>query len=211
VTALVLVPSALEFGRLSTDALPGSALVVRVGVSLLDATRRTTLLLEEFAPDECLLVGLAGTRDPARAPLGTLVVGTAVRNEAVGAGHGASFVPLGAMGLPDEPRAPDLLPLVDEIVPADVVAARGVVGSVAAASASPGEARAWARRHPDVLVEEMEGYGVALACRDADVPLAIVRAVANVAGDRDVPGWRLEPAFAALGAAVRRWGEGLAP
>jgi len=210
VTALVLVPSVLEFVRLSTAALPATAVLVRVGTGLLDATRRATLLIEEFAPAECLLVGLAGTRDPARAAPGALVIGTGVRNEAIGAGHGRGFVPLGALGLRDEPLAPDLLPLVDEVLPPDLEALRGVIGSVAATSASPAEARAWATRHPDVLVEEMEGYGIALACRDADVPLAIVRAVSNVAGDRDVAHWRLDAAFAALDRALRRWGEALA-
>lgn len=209
-TALVLVPSVLEFARLSSVTLPASVVLARVGVGLLDATRRATLLLEEFEPDECLLVGLAGSRDPARAAPGALVLGTAVRNEAIGAGHADAFVPLAAMGLRDEPLAPDLLALVDDVLPRDVVVVRGIVGSVAAASGSPAEARAWATRHPDVLVEEMEGYGVALACRDADVPLAIVRAVSNAAGDRDVARWELDAAFAALGRGLRRWGEALA-
>ena len=59
-----------------------------------------------------------------------------------------------------------------------------------------------AARHPDVPVEEMEGWGVALACRRAGVPLMIVRAVSNAAGDRDPSHWDAEGAMEALAAVL---------
>ena len=45
----------------------------------------------------------------------------------------------------------------------------------------------------------MEGFGVALACHLARVPLTIVRGMSNTAGDRDLAGWRVEDALAAAG------------
>ena len=78
----------------------------------------------------------------------------------------------------------------------------GTVGTVAAASSDAAAAAGWARRHPDVRVEEMEGWAVALACRRAGVPLTVVRAVGNVCGDRDVAGWRTAEAMAALDAVL---------
>jgi futalosine hydrolase len=38
----------------------------------------------------------------------------------------------------------------------------------------------------------MEGFGVAVACRLANVPLTIVRGISNRAGDRDHTNWNIE-------------------
>jgi futalosine hydrolase len=43
----------------------------------------------------------------------------------------------------------------------------------------------------------MEGFGVALACALARVPLAIVRGISNAAGERDTKRWRIREALAA--------------
>jgi futalosine hydrolase len=37
----------------------------------------------------------------------------------------------------------------------------------------------------------MEGFGVAVACRLANVPLTIVRGISNRAGDRDHSKWNI--------------------
>jgi futalosine hydrolase len=90
---------------------------------------------------------------------------------------------------------PDLLPLLDLPLPGVV---RGVIGTVAAASADAAQAAAWRARHPDVLVEEMEAHAVAAACARAGVPLAVLRAVSNACGDRDFARWEVDRALAAL-------------
>jgi nucleoside phosphorylase len=43
----------------------------------------------------------------------------------------------------------------------------------------------------------MEGFGVALACHAAGIPLAIVRGISNRAGDRRVSSWAISPALQA--------------
>ena len=193
---LLLVPSALERSRL---AAPPGAELLTCGVGVVAAGIATAARLERGGVEAVLLAGLCGTRDAARAPLGTLVVGTAARNEAVGAGHGESFVGTGAMPLRPGDAPPDLLPLKSPALPRTV---RGVIGTVAAASGSRDAAAAWRARHPDVLVEEMEAHAVAAACARASVPLAVLRAVCNECGDRDLARWDLDGAFAALNAAL---------
>jgi len=196
VSLLVLVPSALERGRLS---VPAGVEVLTCGVGVVASAIATAVRLQRGRVDVALLVGLCGTRDAAAAPAGALVVGTAARNEAVGAGRGASFVDTGGMPLRPGDAPPDLLPLL--ALPLEGTA-RGVIGTVAAASASREEAAAWRARHPDVLVEEMETHAVAAACARAGVPLAALRAVCNEAGDRDLARWDLDGAFTALNAAL---------
>ncbi len=205
---LLVVPSELERARLAAHGAGADVLVCGVGV--VAAAAAVAVRLARGGVEACVLVGIAGTREPAAAPLGALVAGRSVRNEAVGAGHGATFLGLTAMGLTSADLEPDLLPL--DPPPAAIRAITGVIGTVGAASASFAEAAAWRARHPDVLVEEMEGYAVALACRRAGVPLTILRAVSNVAGERDRARWDLPAAFAALDRALAALaGAALAP
>ncbi len=208
VPVLLLVPSRPECEAI---APPGSAelVIARCGVGPVVAAAETARLLASGTYGRCVLAGLAGTRDAERAPLESLVIGTAVRDEACGVGHGATFRDLAQMGLagPDhEPPddAPSLLPLAipASAAPEGTAWTTGVIGTVAATAADPAEAQARRARHADVLVEEMEGFAVALACRRAGGPLTIVRAVGNRCGDRDLSGWRFAEAFAALRAAL---------
>jgi len=205
-----VVPSELEAVRLlpAIRAAGEAAEPLVCGVGLLAAGLATAERLggqartDSERVEQVLLLGLAGTRDPRAAPPGALVVGTAVRNEAFGAGHGPGFLGLTEMGLRSERLPPEVLPLAEPegLTGADRAPAlvRGVFGSVAAASGSPAEAQGWRERHPDVLAEDMETWAVALACARAGVPLSCVRAISNEAGDRNVATWHLEPAFAAL-------------
>jgi futalosine hydrolase len=196
VSLLLLVPSALERARLTP---PRGVELLACGVGVVAAALATSERLQRGRVDAVLLAGLCGTRDATRAPLRALVVGSAARNEAVGAGRGREFVETAQMPLQPGDAPPDLLPLRDVPVP-DAV--RGVIGTVAAASASPEEAAAWRARHPDVLVEEMEAHAVAVACARAGVPLSVLRAVCNLCGDRALARWDVAGALAALSAAL---------
>ena len=149
-----------------------------------------------------MLAGLAGTRDEHAAPLGAVIRGTQVHNEAVGAGQGRQFLALGALGLPAGDGPPDVLPLVAPVRSLPPAVLRGAIGSVASTSASRAEAAARHERLPEVLVEEMEGHGVAWACARAGVSLVILRAVSNRAGDRDHTNWCSDRALLALDACL---------
>src|SRR5439155_15243049 len=74
-----------------------------------------------------------------------------------------------------------------------------------AASDSAAHAAIRRARFPDALAEDMEGFGVALACRLAGVPLSIVRGVSNVAGERDPARWRIPAALAAARTRALSW------
>jgi futalosine hydrolase len=193
-TTLLLVPSAWECSQLSPPSDAGVELS-QCGVGLVSAGLHAARRLAAGDVRRCVLAGLAGTRDPDRAPPGTLIEGTAVRNEGIGAGRGAGFLPLGEMGLKGEDLPPDELPLERADLPGAVC---GVIGSVAAASGSPEEAEAWHARDPEVLAEEMEAYAVALVCERNRIPLTVLRAVSNIAGHRDWSEWNLDGAIAAL-------------
>ena len=203
-TLLVLVPSHGEARALSRAVGPGGQLEI-CGVGPVAAALRCAALLRARGPGPCLLVGVAGTRDPARAPQGSLVWATALRNEAVGAGEGEGFLPLGELGLDEPGLPPDLIEPEQALSPAELAdCLAGQVGMVAAASASPEQAGARRRRYPEVLVEDMESHAVALVASQAGAPLTVVRAVSNVAGDRDKSLWDLSGSLRTLAGLLAR-------
>jgi futalosine hydrolase len=171
--------------------------VALCGIGLAAAGTLTMHALRSLAAPAAHLVlaGIAGTYDPAEAPVGSALVGTFVRPFGIGIDN-RSLGEAGWTHLPPTHAWRDLderLPLQVPRVPA----ARGGLLSVAA-SASQEEAAARRARHPDVVAEEMEGFAVALAARVAGVLLTVVRGISNVAGVRDPGTWETE---AALGAA----------
>jgi futalosine hydrolase len=132
-----------------------------------------------------ILVGSAGSYDLERAPIGSALAASAVRCHGIGAGE----LSAAELGWSDG----------DEIA---LSGSGGLVLSVAAASATLEEAAMRLHKYPRAVVEEMEGYSVALAATLWEVPVSIVRGVSNAAGDRETAGWRMSEAMAAAGSVV---------
>ncbi|MDX6494242.1 MAG: futalosine hydrolase [Gaiellales bacterium] len=135
-------------------------------------------------PSHVILVGSAGSYDLERAPIGSALTASAVRCHGIGAGE----LSAGELGWGR-----------DEI---ELTGSGGLVLSVAAASATLEEAAMRLHKYPQAVVEEMEGYSVALAATLWEVPVSIVRGVSNAAGDRETANWRMPEAMAAAGSMV---------
>jgi futalosine hydrolase len=209
---LVLVPTALERRslekRLSRHP-DGGVEVALCGFGPVAAAARTAGLVAERRPDRVLLVGIAGRIGD------SLRVGEALRFSEVtcygiGAGTGDGFQTAGTLGWPQWPGDPagggaigDVITLTPVTRPADPPA--GLLLTACAASATAADVAMRRAAFPAAVAEDMEGYGVALACQLAGVPLEIVRGISNTAGDRDKARWQIEPALeaaAALAAAI---------
>jgi futalosine hydrolase len=204
VHTLVLVPTDLERRLLAprlAAAGGGPGRIELCGFGAVAAAARTAGLVAERRPDRVLLVGIAGRIGD------SLRVGEARRFSevacyGVGAGTGDGFEPAGALGWPQWPGDPaaggeigDVIMLTPATSPADPPA--GLLLTACAASATAADVALRRAAFPAAVAEDMEGYGVALACRLAGVPLEIVRGISNTAGDRDKARWQIEPALAA--------------
>jgi len=143
--------------------------------------------IARHAPKRIVLAGVAGTYDGDRAPVGAAVVPARVRCVGIGAG-GSSAAELGFAATDEVSLAGD----------------RGLALSVAAASGSAAEANARRGDHPGAVLEEMEGYSVALAATTMSAVCVMVRGISNLAGDRDRARWRMEAALAAVQTALDR-------
>ena len=134
-----------------------------------------------------ILVGIAGTYDPLRAPVGSALLATDARCVGIGRGAGAAHRSAAALGWPQGlplaglPPVGDRLPLSAPDLPGEPVPRCGLL-SVAAAAATPAEAGERAAHFPGAVAEEMEAFAVGLATRLYGVPLTVIRGLSNVAG-----------------------------
>lgn len=89
--------------------------------------------------------------------------------------------------------------------PSDSTACENTLLTVCAAAGDRADAERRAELFPDATAEDMEGFGVAIACRLAGTPLAIVRGISNAAGNRDRAQWRVEQALRSASELVLEW------
>jgi len=178
---LLLVPTELELAELERQGGFGAraARVELCGFGPVAAAARTAELLVRHAPARVLLVGIAGSFEPARLALGSAATFREVALEGLGT------------GFPQWPGIEDRLAL------APAGAAEALLLTVWAASDSPAGAERRLQRHPGAAAEDMEGFAVAFACALARVPCTIVRGISNAVGERDKRRWRIGEALAA--------------
>jgi futalosine hydrolase len=143
------------------------------------------------------LVGIAGALDDG------LSVGSAyqfdeVVSHGVGVGTASDFQPASSLGWPQWPGDPSIgQPVVGDRIGSTGTRAGHVLLTACTASAGLADVRLRRELVPDAVAEDMEGFGVALACELARVPWTIIRGMSNRAGDRDHSRWCVEPALEA--------------
>jgi futalosine hydrolase len=187
--------------------LPGGRLACITGVGPVNAAAALGRILALHRGIEAVLVlGLAGSFDPARAPLASSTLVT----EEIWPEYGLSGpggVDARALGFalwrgPDGPIF-DRLPLHTDLrafgLPAQEDALPGKALTVAGVTASPERAALLAGRYAP-LSENMEGFAVALACARAGVPCAELRVISNRVAPRGEEDRDFAGALAKLGA-----------
>lgn len=196
---LVLVPTRLELERLRDLGGFGSGrcLVHLCGFGPVASAARSAQLLALLRPARVLLVGIAGSYDTDRHPVGTAQEFDEVALHGVGAGVGDDFQGPPALGFPQWPGSPGTTPhpVVDSLPLATRTSGLGTLLTTCAAAAGEEDCRRRRGRFPAAVAEDMEGFGVALACALADAPLRIVRGYSNRAGDRRPESWRIPAAL----------------
>ncbi|MEU5211975.1 futalosine hydrolase [Streptomyces sp. NPDC020742] len=144
--------------------------------------------------------GIGGGFAPG-APLGSVVVADAIVAADLGAETAEGFTPVTELGFGTVAHHPD--PALVSAVAAAAGGATGTVITVSTVTGSADRATELARRHPGVLAEAMEGFGVAEAAAAHGVPVLELRTISNPVGPRDRAAWRIGDALAALTGAFR--------
>ena len=200
---LILVPTAGE-SELLAEAFARAGrpdlVLAHCGFGPIAAAARTADLLARKSPPAVWLVGIAGC-------FGELLeVGRAYRFgqvacHGVGVGTGLTFTSAAELGwsqCPGDTCGESGQPQGDTIsldaAATDPEASDRFLLTVCSASADSNEAAARQARWPTAVAEDMEGFGVALACRLWQVPCTIVRGISNRVGDRDKSNWQIAAA-----------------
>lgn len=211
VTPLILTPTQLELRRLepalSSTVRRADGLIEVCGFGPVAAAARTMQLIAMHQPTHVILVGIAGSLRP------ELEVGAArsfrqVRCDGIGAGTGAGHKSASEIGWKhwapadagrEEPQVAigDVISLTPS--KADASDLGGELLTVCAASANESDVAMRVERYPNAVAEDMEGFGVAVACFFAAVPLEIIRGISNRAGDRDPSNWNIDGALHTAG------------
>ena len=206
---LILVPTEMErriLDPILSPATTGGCRVELCGFGPVAAAARTAHLLAVQASERVLLVGIAGSLDD-RLPVGAARHFERVACYGVGVGSGGGFMPAEAIGWHQWPGDADGTSPQRGVTIGDVIscAAGGLGGradlllTVCAAAACAEDVRSRKQSFPAAVAEDMEGFGVALACRLRGVPIDIVRGISNTAGDRNTAHWQVAHALEAAG------------
>jgi futalosine hydrolase len=178
------------------------------GFGPIAAAARAAALISRYKPERVMLVGIAGGFDIEQHPIGTAYRFDQVACSGIGVGSGSSHRSAHEIGWQQfgggdaEPQIGDVIALQSTYVAG--VPCAGKLLTCCSVSATPGEAQLRQRLYPDAIAEDMEGFGVAMACALARVPLQIVRGISNHVGDRDLRKWHIEEALTAAAEMARR-------
>ncbi|MFF4951753.1 futalosine hydrolase [Streptomyces chattanoogensis] len=172
------------------------------------ATALTAAALAEAPYGLVVSAGIGGGFAP-RAPLGSVVVADAIVAADLGAETPDGFLPVTELGFGTVAHRPG--PALVKAVAAAAGAAVGTVLTVSTVTGSAARTAELAARHPGVLAEAMEGFGVAEAAAAHGVPVLEIRTVSNAVGPRDRAAWRIGDALAALTGAFRALPPALVP
>ncbi|PKM82157.1 MAG: futalosine hydrolase [Firmicutes bacterium HGW-Firmicutes-14] len=171
--------------------------VMPAGVGPAVAAAKTAKVLAAAGYSLVVSAGIGGGF-PGRAGIGSLVVATEIIAADLGVQTPEGFISLDELGFGSARIQVD-----DDLVSrvtgafsaAGIPVNTGPVLTVSTGTGTTAAAREMAVRVPGAAAEAMEGYGVAIAAREAGLPVLEIRAISNMVGPRDRNAWKVKEAL----------------
>ncbi|QGQ99616.1 futalosine hydrolase [Paenibacillus psychroresistens] len=135
------------------------------------------------------------------AKVGTLVVATEIVAADLGAEAADGFLSLDELGFGSATIKVEINlanRITEALRAAGLTVCLGPVLTVSTATGTAATALARADQVPGAAAEGMEGFGVATAAQEQDIPILEIRAISNPVGPRDREAWRIKDALEAL-------------
>ncbi len=215
---LLLIPTAKErdllllHPALQSKLEPGAIAVELCGFGPIAAAAETAHRLGSGNFHRVILAGIAGTYTTSL-PIGSAWLFREVRSWGIGAGSGEAFQPSTEFGFSQLPTrnsststqphdALDALRLTVPRPESELPIAELLLTCCASAG-TPQDVLQRLKFHPQAGAEDMEGFGVGVACLShfgqmQPLPLTIIRGISNQAGVRDKQAWQIKPALDAV-------------
>ncbi|HEX3016039.1 MAG TPA: futalosine hydrolase [Desulfobacteria bacterium] len=170
------------------------------GVGPIAAAARTARVLAASEYSLVVSAGIGGGFS-GKAAIGSLVVADAIIGADLGAETQEGFCSFAELGFGSTRLEVDhdrVNQVADALLVAKLPVNIGPVLTVSTATGTAASAVKLAARVPGATAEAMEGYGVAVAAKDSDLPILEIRAISNIVGPRDRTAWRLTEALGVL-------------
>ena len=199
---LILVPTDFEaqiLRRLLQSELTGSEVVLEIcGFCPVASGIRTSQLIMQYRPAQCLLLGIAGSFREEHS-IGSAMRFNQISCYGIGVGSGPSHVAALDMGWQ---LWPDLRQVNCAAMPLNLSGVHSTADlhllTVCSAAVTAEDALERKHRFPEVDAEDMEAYAVGLACLSSETPLTVVRGISNRVGDRDKSRWDIPAALSSV-------------
>jgi futalosine hydrolase len=173
--------------------------VATVGVGVVSAAVTLGRILAAVAVDQVIMIGSAGALPGSGLDVGDVAVASSETLAELGVCDGEGLGDASSLNLPGLDQTisldEDLSNSIADTADQSRRVCRGAFLTVAGVSNHSSHAVARAERF-GALVENMEGYALALAGMRFGIKAAEVRAVSNLAGVRDKSGWNMDLANA---------------
>ncbi|MEL7497447.1 MAG: hypothetical protein AAFN77_07545 [Planctomycetota bacterium] len=203
---LIVVPTSMEaekieacLRRISRDVDD----IEVIGFGPIASAARMAQALSQVSPRTVTLIGIAGLYQTSTTESMGLSVGSAcevgdITCYGVGAGSGEAFRSAEALGWKQTQHTDEAIGDSIRLPIGDPSGSTGIqMLTVCSAAQSPEEIRWRLNFRPDAVGEEMEGFGVAIACAMYRMSCRIIRGFSNIAGDRDHANWQIDDAIEA--------------
>ncbi|MCT8136799.1 futalosine hydrolase [Anaerobacillus sp. CMMVII] len=171
--------------------------VVVAGVGPVAAAISTAKVLATNKYDLVINAGIGGGFSE-QAEIGSVVVATEIIAADLGAETGEGFASIEQLGFGTSRVAVDQRfanKVATALKTAGLPTHSGPILTLATVTGTKETADQLATRVPGATVEAMEGFGVALAASDANVPILEIRTISNPVGPRDKGAWKIKEAL----------------
>ncbi|WP_088106113.1 futalosine hydrolase [Halalkalibacter urbisdiaboli] len=172
--------------------------VAGVGLAQAAATTAAKLAVEHY--DLVINAGIAGGF-VGRASIGSIVVANEIIAADLGAETAEGFrsledLKLGYSWVSVEVAAADSI--VEALKRTGLAVGSGPILTLSTVTGTANTAEELLVRHPNAVAEAMEGFGVAVAAKQFNIPVLEIRTISNLVGPRDREAWRLKEALVSL-------------
>ncbi|GAA0372425.1 futalosine hydrolase [Bacillus horti] len=170
------------------------------GVGPVAAATATAKALSKKDYSLVINAGIAGGF-PGQAQVESIVLATEIVSGDLGAETPTGFSSLDELGFGTNKLQVDheLMIRISEVLQlAELPVHIGPIVTVSTVTGSAQATEEMANRVPGVVAEGMEGYGVAYAAHENEVPVIEIRSISNLVGPRNRDAWRIKEALGQL-------------
>ncbi|MCQ6265185.1 futalosine hydrolase [Fictibacillus sp. WQ 8-8] len=180
--------------------------VVLAGVGPVASAINTMKALNANTYNLVINAGIAGGFAN-RADIGSLVIANEIVCADLGAESPDGFLSLDELGFGSSTRVgvdeSFVLAISSALSKAGLIAQPAPILTLSKVTGTTETTEELMEREPEAAAEAMEGYGVALAAQEYNLPVLEIRAISNTVGPRDREGWRIKDALISLESASK--------